>query len=168
MPEPLTVEAVDALDEAAFVAAFGHVYEDSPGLAAAAWRRRPFGSRADLVSAFRDVTDDLSDDEVLALLRAHPQLAAAGPMTASSSDEQRSAGLTTADRQTRDEIAAGNARYLETFGFPFIIAVRGLQPADVAAALAERLHHDPATELATALQQVQRIAELRIGRIVVP
>jgi OHCU decarboxylase len=168
VPDPLTTAVVNALDEAAFVTTFGHVYEDTPSLAAAAWRRRPFTGRAGLVSAFRDVADDLGDDEVLALLRAHPQLAAAGPMTASSSDEQRSAGLTTVEQRTRDEITAGNARYLETFGFPFIIAVRGLQPADVAAALAQRLDHDRATELATALQQVQRIAELRIGQIVAP
>ena len=47
-------------------------------------------------------------------------------------------------------------------------AVRGLQPADIAAALAERLGHAPSQEQAAALAQVQRIAELRIDLLVAP
>ena len=65
-------------------------------------------------------------------------------------------------------MAEGNARYLERFGFPFIIAVRGRQPTDIAAALAARLSHDAATERAEALDQVKRIAELRISEAVQP
>jgi OHCU decarboxylase len=164
----LTVDQVNALDEGGFVATFAHVYEDTPSLAAEAWPRRPFADRSALVATFRAVAEQLDDDAVLALLRAHPQLAASGPMATSSRDEQRAAGLTTADERTRDEIRSGNARYLERFGFPFILAVQGLQPTGIAASLAERLGHDPEVERATALQQVQRIAELRIARIVAP
>ncbi len=51
-------------------------------------------------------------------------------MTDESQSEQRSAGLTDLDPATRARIVAGNARYRERFGFPFIIAVRGLGPAD--------------------------------------
>ena len=76
--------------------------------------------------------------------------------------------MVTPDEQVRREIEVGNARYLERFGFPFIIAVRGLQPADVAAALSERLHHDESEERATSFAQVKRIAELRIAQVVAP
>jgi len=163
----LTIDDVNALDEDAFVAAFGHVYEDTPVLAASAWRRRPFADCDALEAAFVGATDDLDEDGVLALLRAHPQLAAAAPMAAASIDEQRSAGLASLDDRARDEIRAGNARYRERFGFPFIIAVRGLAPADIAAALTERLGNDQDEERKTALEQVQRIAVLRVGQLVV-
>jgi 2-oxo-4-hydroxy-4-carboxy-5-ureidoimidazoline decarboxylase len=164
----LTIAQVNGLDRDGFVAAFGQVYESTPGLAEAAWGGRPFADRDGLVRAFRAAADRLDGPSVLALLRAHPQLAAGGAMTAASADEQRSAGLSDLDRRTGAEIVAGNARYFERFGFPFIIAVRGLQPADVGAALAERLDHDQAEEQATALAQVQRIAELRIDQLVAP
>lgn len=162
----LTVEDVNRLDRDAFVATFGHVYEATPALASSAWQRRPFVDRLALVTAFEAVAEELDDAAVLSLLRAHPQLGARVPMTADSQREQRSAGLVSLDEQARDEIASGNARYLEQFGFPFIIAVRGRQPAEIAAALSERLHHDAADEQATALEQVKRIAVLRIAELV--
>jgi OHCU decarboxylase len=160
----MTVDEVNALDEAGFLAAFGHVYEDSPALAATAFERRPFADRDALVGAFDAAAGTLDDDAVLALLRAHPQLAMAGPLTASSTEEQAGAGLT-GDDPVLDEIRVGNRRYVERFGFPFIIAVRGLGPADVMVALAERLEHDEAEEWETALAQVRRIAALRIDQV---
>ena len=87
-------------------------------------------------------------------------------MTDESRSEQRSAGLTELDAQTRTRIVAANARYLERFGFPFIIAVRGLEPTDILAALDERLEHSAAAERTAALEQVQRIAALRIEQLV--
>jgi 2-oxo-4-hydroxy-4-carboxy-5-ureidoimidazoline decarboxylase len=164
----LTIDDVNRMDRDGFVATFAHVYESTPALAAAAWRHRPFADRTQLVSAFRTAADDLDEPDVLALLRAHPQLAAVGPMTTDSRAEQRSAGLTDLDDGTRARIVSANARYVEQFGFPFILAVRGLGPADIAAALDERIGHDTVEERATALAQVQRIAEFRIDQLVGP
>ena len=45
------IDDVNALDQAAFVARFGHVYEDTPELATAAWSRRPFADRDALLLA---------------------------------------------------------------------------------------------------------------------
>ncbi len=164
----LTIEQLNAMDVDAFVAALGPVYEASPALAAQAWWHRPFADRAAVVAAFHAVADGLDDGAQLALLRAHPQLGATGPMAADSVDEQRSVGLDVLDDDARGRIASSNARYLERFGFPFVIAVRGLQPADIAAALAERLDHDDVAERAEALDQVKRIAGLRLAALVTP
>ena len=49
------------------------------------------------------------------------------------------------------------------FTFPFILAVRGHTPESILAAMTQRLANDPATERATALQQINRIAGLRLG-----
>lgn len=168
MASQLDVDDLNGLDDDAFVAALGHVYEDAPGLALAARARGPFADRRSLVAAFHHAAADLDDAAVVALLRAHPQLGAARPMAAASVDEQRSAGLTALTDEQRDALAAGNEAYLDRFGFPFIIAVRGLAPDDIAAALATRLEHTPDEERRAALQQVQRIAELRICEAVAP
>ncbi len=55
-----------------------------------------------------------------------------------------------------------NARYREKFGFPFIVAVRGLDWAAIIARMERRLHNDREQEVATALAEIGRIARLRL------
>ncbi len=166
MTQVLTVAEVNELDRDAFTQRFARVYESTPVLAATAWADRPFANVTALVDAFRAAVARFDDAEVLELLRAHPQLAAATPMTLESRSEQRSAGLTDLDDATRTRIVAGNERYRERFGFPFIIAVRGRRPREVLGALEDRLENSRPTELATAVVEVQRIAEMRITQLV--
>ena len=163
----LTIDAVNAMDRDTFVAAFGHVLEHSPALAVAAWGRAPFADCDALVEAFRAVLADLPDADALELLRAHPELGARRPMAAASVAEQASAGLDRAAVELQARLDDGNARYRERFGFPFIVAVRGMTGDEVAAELDRRLGHDADTERAEAVRQVGRIAELRIDAVVV-
>ena len=92
-----------------------------------------------------DVVSSASEEQQLALIRAHPDLvgaaALAGTLTRESTGEQAAAGLDPGSL-TPDEIAefgARNAAYTERFGFPFVICARenrkesilaGLQDAD--------------------------------------
>ena len=165
---PIAIATVNELEADTFVALFGAVFEDTPALAAAAFERRPFADRDDLLAAFELVLAALPAADHLALLRAHPMLGATGPMAAASVDEQASAGLDDVDAELRARLAADNQAYLARFGFPFVIAVRGLGVADIAAAMTVRLHQPAEVEQATALEQVARIAALRIERLVEP
>ena len=105
-------------------------------------------------------------DEKLALIKAHPDLAGrlalAKRLTADSLQEQGSAGL---DRLTPEDLAkftALNDSYRAKFGFPFIIAVKGLDRQAILAAFAARLGNDADSEFDEALRQVDRIALLRL------
>jgi 2-oxo-4-hydroxy-4-carboxy--5-ureidoimidazoline (OHCU) decarboxylase len=55
-----------------------------------------------------------------------------------------------------------NHDYTAKFGHPFIIAVRGLSRSDILAAFHQRVGNDPATEFRTALNEVHKIARLRL------
>jgi 2-oxo-4-hydroxy-4-carboxy-5-ureidoimidazoline decarboxylase len=164
----ITIDEVNALDRDTFVARFGHVFESTPALANDAWAARPFADATALTAAFTEAADALDGPARLALLRAHPQLATAGPMTDHSRHEQWSAGLIDLDAESRARIDSGNAAYLDRFGFPFVIAVGGLGRTDVAAALDERLGNDTVDEQAIAFAQVKRIAALRLAQLVTP
>ncbi|MCW3846642.1 2-oxo-4-hydroxy-4-carboxy-5-ureidoimidazoline decarboxylase [Sphingomonas sp. LB-2] len=156
----------DALTRDAFVARFGPVYEASPWVAEAVWPAAARGELDDpaaLAQAMRDAVDAAPHDRKLALIRAHPQLAVAGRMAEASVQEQRGAGL---DQCTPEELEAFrslNAAYLARFGHPFIIAVKGLSRGEILAAFAARMEHDPETEFATAIAQINRIAGFRIA-----
>ena len=158
-----------SLDRAAFAATYGHVFEHSPWIAEAAWDA---GLPADADTAqglHRALCEALAPapaSRKLDLIQAHPDLAGklahAGRLTAESTNEQASAGL---DRLTDEERATFtrlNDAYQTRFGFPFIIAVKGLTKAEILAAFNRRLNNDRVTVLATALAQVERIAFLRL------
>src|ERR1700686_4446123 len=91
-----------------------------------------------------------------------------GELTDDSAQEQAGAGL---DRCSPEEFArlqALNAAYNAKFGFPFIVAVKGLDRVVITQQFAPRLEHDPATEFREALAQVAKIARLRLIALIEP
>ncbi len=154
---------------ALFAAVFGDVFEHTPAVAAQVHAEGLTAAddgadalHARMVAAMRA----LPEDARLALLNAHPDLAGrlalAGELTADSTREQDGAGL---DRLSAADLARFtglNDAYRQKFGFPFVIAVRGLDAGAILRAFETRLAHDPSTERAAALAQVERIALLRI------
>ena len=165
-PDVLTLDALNSLSQAQFVAALGGIYEDSPWVAERVQAARPFSSRDALQAAMREIVDAAGREAHLTLLRAHPELARRIRMSADSVREQAGAGL---DRLTSDEFDAFsflNAAYRDRFSFPFIIAVAGKDKNQILASLQERLNHAPETEFAEALEQVHRIAGVRLAAVV--
>jgi 2-oxo-4-hydroxy-4-carboxy-5-ureidoimidazoline decarboxylase len=162
---PSRLEALNALDEAAFTQQLGGIYEHSPWVARRAWAWKPFASVEALHAAMQNAVAHASREEQLELIRAHPELLgklAAAQLTDASRSEQASAGLERCTREERERMQALNARYRERFGMPFIVAVRGLDWGGIIARMEARLPHDPATEHAGALAQIGRIALLRL------
>ena len=165
------IAALDGLDPHALAAALADVYEHSPWVVERAAGRRPFRTLAALKHTLAQVVREATDAEQLALLRAHPELGRramhADGLTADSRHEQDRAGLAAPAGPESARLHALNATYAATFGFPFILAVRGprgtgLTPAEVLATLERRLRHAPLAERAEALRNVHRIAEMRI------
>lgn len=163
------VTAPSTLSRAAFLAAHGAVYERSPWIAEALLERglTPQHDTVEgLHAALAALVDAAPRACQLALLRAHPdlagRLAARGGLTPHSAAEQSGAGL---DQCSPDELArftALNLAYRARFGFPFIIAVKGRRRDEILDAFERRLGNDAATEFATALAEVHKIALLRL------
>jgi OHCU decarboxylase len=155
-----------------FVERFGGVYEHSPWVAEAAYDSG-LGPDADtaggLAAAMGRAMSAGDDTAKRALINAHPDLAGklalSKKLTAESTGEQASAGL---DQLTSDELArftALNNSYRARFGFPFILAVKGMSKADILAAFERRLKQEPDVEFASALAEINQIAALRLKDI---
>jgi 2-oxo-4-hydroxy-4-carboxy-5-ureidoimidazoline decarboxylase len=151
-----------------FVARFGAVYEASPWVADAVWAGDAPDDPEALPKAMRKAVDNAPREMQLALIRAHPQLAVSGPMAEASVREQSGAGLDRCSAEELDAFRTLNAAYLARFGFPFIIAVKGLTRGEILAALAARLENDPEVEFATAIAQIHRIAGFRLAALFHP
>ncbi len=168
---PVTLAEINALDVAAFVARLGHIFEHAPWVAERAASHRPFAGRDDLHRAMLAVIGEASEAEKLSLLRGHPDLAGraaiAGALTDDSRKEQAGAGLDHLSPAEYQRFHALNRAYTTKFGFPFIVAVKGMTKDDILAAYAARIENDRATELRTALEQVGRIGGFRLADAVV-
>ena len=77
------------MDEDAFVAALGDLFEHSPWVARAAFDRRPFASVADLHGALEAAMRAAPRERQVALIRAHPELAGRERAPASSPRPRR-------------------------------------------------------------------------------
>lgn len=163
----MKIAELNALDEASFEASLGHVFEHAPWVARRTALRRPFADRQSLHTAMVAVIAEASEAEKLALLRGHPELAGkaaiAGNLTADSRREQKGAGLDQLTPAEYQRFHALNDAYKQKFGFPFIVAVKGLTKHDILAAFAARLDSTRARELDTALEQVGRIGGFRLA-----
>jgi 2-oxo-4-hydroxy-4-carboxy-5-ureidoimidazoline decarboxylase len=166
----VTLEQLNRIDRAGFVRALGGIYEHSPWVAERAFDRRPYASLADLVAALSGAVAGASDEEKVRLVQSHPDLAGraarAGKLTAASRAEQGALGL---DQLSDEEFArfeALNEAYAKKFGFPFVICVRRQTRDAILEAFERRLKNDAATELRTALNEIDFIARLRIPDVV--
>jgi 2-oxo-4-hydroxy-4-carboxy-5-ureidoimidazoline decarboxylase len=161
-----------SLPDADIIEFLGSVYEHSDWVAREFVSTRAGGDGAamatvsELASSMKRIVDDSSNETKLQLLRAHPDLCEkVGTMerlTKESKEEQSRSGLQTL---TEAELACFNeynAEYRKRFGFPFILAVRNATKYTVLAALKGRVGNAPETEFATALQQVHKIAWMRL------
>lgn len=166
----ISLQRLNAMPAADFVAALGGIFEHSPWVAERAATRRPFPSRLDLHAAMCAAVAQASEAEQLALIRAHPELAGRAAvrkqLTAESTREQAGAGLDQCSVAEFARLQELNGAYNAKFGFPFILAVRGHDRAAIIAAFAQRLHYTIDDERRVALEQIGRIAFFRLNEFV--
>lgn len=168
----LTLEQLNTADTASAVQLLDGLYEHSPWIAEAALAQRPFKSLAHLKHAMVQVLAQASPEAQLDLICAHPELAGkamvAQSLTAESTNEQNTAGLTACTPEEFARIQQLNADYNARFGFPFILAVRGprgtgLSKAEIIDTFARRSFNLPSYERAEAIRNIHRIAEIRLN-----
>lgn len=166
----ITLADLNAAAETDFVAALGAVFEHAAWVAAGAAPLRPFATVADLYAAMRRTVEAAPDEDRLALLAGHPELAGRaardGAIAPDSVAEQAAAGLDRMSEAEYAHFAALNAGYREKFGLPFILCVKRHGRASLLSAFAARLASDPATERRVAEAEVFRIAAIRLNALV--
>jgi 2-oxo-4-hydroxy-4-carboxy-5-ureidoimidazoline decarboxylase len=162
----VTLAEINNGGTAQFVDVLGDVFENSPWLVERAAAALPYASRDALIANLMDVMNNAAQDEQLALIRAHPDLAGkaarAGDLTDNSTREQASVGLDQLTDEEFDLFSRLNGDYQARFHIPFIIAVRDHTKGSILAAFETRLNNEPASEIAEAMRNIARIVSLRI------
>jgi len=165
-----TLSELNACSKDDFVAALANIFEHSPWIAEQTASMRPFAGVNQLFDAMKAAVDRAPSELRLALIKAHPDLAdktqrAAG-LTAESDAEQNSAGL---DRLSDAEYVAFervNNAYRSKFGFPYIVCVRRHTKDSILRDFERRLPNDARTETQKSIEEICRIAALRVDQFV--
>lgn len=126
---------------------------------------RPFPDEAALVATGRMLADQLSWPEVLEALSAHPRV---GQHLASQTAEARwsreeQSGVSAG---SQDALSAGNTAYEDKFGHIFLICATGLSGEQMLAELTGRLENDVVQERNVVRQELAKIVELRLRKLV--
>jgi 2-oxo-4-hydroxy-4-carboxy-5-ureidoimidazoline decarboxylase len=161
-----SIAQLNSLDQAAFVAALGAVFEDTPAIADQAWTARPFADAADLHQKMVAVVNAMPVSDQLALIQAHPDLGSRAKMADASVQEQAGAGLDRLSAEDYQQFQVLNQAYKTKFGFPFIIAVKNHTKTDILQAFEQRLQNTGDRERQQALTEIFQIAQFRILALV--
>jgi OHCU decarboxylase len=125
---------------------------------------RPYRSTHDLIRAADRAWIDLPPNEWKAAIAAHPRIGERGGEAPDvSAREQRRA--MEASPETLAALATENLQYEKRFGHVFLIFASGRTGEEILAELRRRMSNDPATELAEARTELNKIARLRLEKL---
>lgn len=115
--------------------------------------------------------DQLREQDWLEAFSHHPQIGDLDSLRekyAGTADlaEKEQAGSMSASEETLKALAEGNQKYLDKFGFIFIVCASGKSADEMLALLQERLDNDRDTELRIAAGEQRKITHLRLEQLI--
>ena len=108
--------------------------------------------------------DELTDEEWLEAMQAHPRIGERGGHAPASSEREQSRAMQSSPA-TLTALAAENRMYEEKFGHIFLIAASGRTGDEILGELRRRMRNDRATEFEEAKGELRKIARLRLQKL---
>ncbi|MEL6786214.1 MAG: 2-oxo-4-hydroxy-4-carboxy-5-ureidoimidazoline decarboxylase [Cyanobacteria bacterium J06607_15] len=150
-----------------FTSVLEEIWEETPEIVQKAWHSKPFEDMEALYQSMVDVVSNMSDREQLALIKAHPDLGSKAKMAEASVQEQAGVGLDRLSASAYQRFQNLNQAYKDKFGFPFIVAVKYHTQESILEAFATRLENSLEQEKKQALEEISKIARLRLAAAIV-
>ena len=162
------INKINKLSQTEFIKVFANIFESSSWIATKLYEKKPFDDFEDLSSKIFVIFENATKDQQLKTLNAHPDLAdktKIGTLTVDSNKEQNSAGLDQCSEKEFEEFKSLNDKYKKKFGFPFIYAVKNKSKKEILSNFRQRVSYDISVEFNEAINQVKKIASLRLDEI---
>ncbi|HEY3735374.1 MAG TPA: 2-oxo-4-hydroxy-4-carboxy-5-ureidoimidazoline decarboxylase [Streptosporangiaceae bacterium] len=123
---------------------------------------RPYADLGEVGAAVDAAFARLDDDGLAEAVTAHPRIGE--PAASGWSRDEQAGALAAADDVSR-ALAEGNAAYQQRFGQVFLICASGLSADQLLAALRARLANDAAAERRIVAEELRKITQLRIRKL---
>ncbi|MPC71727.1 2-oxo-4-hydroxy-4-carboxy-5-ureidoimidazoline decarboxylase [Portunus trituberculatus] len=158
---------VNSLSDEDFITTFGNLVENCPLVAASVVSCRPFNSLMHLHAEICSFIDELPLKGREGILRGFSMLGLPSlQQTEESRRESKVAGVPELVKSHGTEFNNLNKSYSLKFGFPFVICTWLNKEEDILHGLRSRLHNSPEEELHTGIEEVKKIALLRLKNLV--
>ena len=161
----ITIEKINNLNKSDFLVIFGNIFEKSEWIAEKVYDLKPFKDNKDIFSKIIYVYENSEKKIILKILNHHPELVVEKKLTTNSESEQKNAKLNECTNEEYNEFKKLNIEYKKKFDFPFIIAVKGKNRAEILISFRERIKNSLDKEFVEAKNQVKKIASFRLEEI---
>lgn len=161
-----SIAQLNQMNRSQFTEVLGHIFEQTPTIAAITWEQKPFEDWAILYKAMERVLWQLPSDQQLALIRSHPDLGSRLKMAEASVQEQAGVGLDRLTPERFSKFQTLNQQYRDRFDFPFIIAVKNHTQESILQAFVDRIDNSLEIEFKQALLEILEIAKFRLLDVV--
>ena len=161
------INKINKLSKSEFIKLFANIFENARWIAEELCNQKPFDSFDELSSKMLNIFENTTKEKKLKILNDHPDLgdrAKISGLTPESLKEQTGAGLDQCTKEEFSEFKKLNDAY-KKFGFPFILAVKGKNKIEILNNFRQRVKSKPDVEFNEAIQQVKKIASLRLEDI---
>ena len=154
-----------------FIKYYGSLYENSSHIALAIYDAYSWDtlSPLEILSLMKDYVNTMDRESKMKLILEHPELGIKKGqqknLTAHSKVEQNRAGLDNLSSSEYTLLRGLNKEYTNKFKFPFIIAVSGLNKEEVFKNIQVRLKNSVEIEFNTAVEEIHKIAEIRVKNL---
>jgi OHCU decarboxylase len=128
-------------------------------------RDAPFPDGRALVARARQIVDNLSEAEQIAVINAHPRIGERPDKISAASFREQGYERDTTPPEIFLKLASLNDEYEQKFGFRFVVFVNRRPKEALIPALEARLHGTRDEERRTALREILAIAEDRLKRL---
>ncbi|HKP43885.1 2-oxo-4-hydroxy-4-carboxy-5-ureidoimidazoline decarboxylase [Mycobacterium sp.] len=134
-------------------------------LAADLARGRPYSNHNALFRQADTLLFGLSEDSIDSILQAYPDV---GRRPGSEKSQAEQCAVWDERSEVMDQLGAVSKKYLERFGFGFVMYVNGYCAQDVLATITDRLLNDFETERKVVRNELARINRTRLERMLGP
>ena len=167
----MNINEVNNLEQYIFFEIFDNIFEHSDFITKIVEKKRPFKSKEEVIDYFIQTFDSLNKDIKINIIKSHPDLGdklkIKKGLTNFSQDEQAKAGLAECTDDEFNEFHKLNNSFKIKFNIPFIFAIRDKTKTEIFEEFKSRLKSDNIQqELDKSLNQVKKIASLRINEII--
>ena len=129
---------------------------------------RPFDNPNSLFIAADQVWATMAEPDWMEAFSAHPRIgerrATQASETSAAWSSQEQSAVASAQARVLEELAEGNRRYEELFGFTYIVCATGKSANEMLAILQRRLSSTHETELREAAEQQRQITQIRLRK----
>jgi 2-oxo-4-hydroxy-4-carboxy-5-ureidoimidazoline decarboxylase len=134
-------------------------------LAADLARGRPYSNHDSLFRHADELLFALGESSIDSILQAYPDV---GRRPGSEKSAAEQCAICDERAEVMDQLGVASRRYLDHFGFGFVMFVNGCSARDVLAGVADRMLNDVETERKVVRNELARINRTRLERMLGP